>query len=421
MLCIVQDDVARKHEQIMQMDVIYRHAFLTIISLSGRDATASLPGVQPGARLPIRHQGLVEKVETLQLHIEMVSEPASPSLFVDESPYESRAWTFQEKILSRRCLYFTPHQAFFQCREGNLTEAMWTERSNESMTFHEVSKNTIDETNLFDPLREFLLAASGYQMNSTVYWDCYSRMVALYTFRVLSYPSDIINAFSGILSFLGEHRLASIVQGIPLDFADLALYWVAAGPTQRREVGQYPGNGKNSKFPSWSWSGWIGPTVYLAEDMTAGKSTQYEIRALNFVKEGKEYKVKRKRPAFRPDPSRWTATKYDIQGYFDASITQIMLLAPTIDFRNCRLGDIHKTAETSSSKIWQASTILDSSDHRCGVLLDYGRLSNRNPSELPFDPESHKFLLISSISRRLSQTDGGYTQYLPDGRIFGTI
>ncbi|KAF2107694.1 heterokaryon incompatibility, partial [Lophiotrema nucula] len=43
-LCIVQD-TRDKHDQIRQMDRIYRHAVLTVIAAAGGDGNAGLPGV----------------------------------------------------------------------------------------------------------------------------------------------------------------------------------------------------------------------------------------------------------------------------------------------------------------------------------------------------------------------------------------
>lgn len=53
-LCIVQDDPATKHRDILKMDVIYSRAVATILALHGHDTNAGLPGVRPGTRPPRR-------------------------------------------------------------------------------------------------------------------------------------------------------------------------------------------------------------------------------------------------------------------------------------------------------------------------------------------------------------------------------
>jgi hypothetical protein len=34
---------------------------------------------------------------------------------IPQSNWTTRAWTYQEALLSPRCLYFTPHQVYFEC------------------------------------------------------------------------------------------------------------------------------------------------------------------------------------------------------------------------------------------------------------------------------------------------------------------
>ena len=43
--CINQDDKEEKHDQIKEMDKIYRNAIVTIIAAAGNDASFGLPGV----------------------------------------------------------------------------------------------------------------------------------------------------------------------------------------------------------------------------------------------------------------------------------------------------------------------------------------------------------------------------------------
>ena len=49
-LCIVQDDIVSKMEQIAQMDRIYLCAALTIVSAGGTEANSGLSGFAPGSR-----------------------------------------------------------------------------------------------------------------------------------------------------------------------------------------------------------------------------------------------------------------------------------------------------------------------------------------------------------------------------------
>lgn len=48
--------------------------------------------------------------------------PPALSVLREQSSYETRGWTFQEELLSMRCLYLTEAQAYFRCPHGVLRE-----------------------------------------------------------------------------------------------------------------------------------------------------------------------------------------------------------------------------------------------------------------------------------------------------------
>lgn len=59
-VCIVQDDSEHRARDIPNMDINYGRAFATIVALSGDNADAGLPGVNPGTR-PL------QRIETLAI------------------------------------------------------------------------------------------------------------------------------------------------------------------------------------------------------------------------------------------------------------------------------------------------------------------------------------------------------------------
>jgi hypothetical protein len=77
-----------------------------------------------------------------------------------------------------------------------------------------------------------------------------------YTYRDVSFPSDILNAFLGISTVLGQAMNTDFWQGLPENVLDLALCFVLVGHHRRRrnkDGSLVPGN---PPFPSWSWAGW---------------------------------------------------------------------------------------------------------------------------------------------------------------------
>jgi len=97
-LCIPQNDFVVEHFQIAHMAMIYTSAVLTLVAASGKDAGSRLLGVQTGSRWS-RPWGS-------EAHL---NRPARPDLIlkaIERSLYNSRAWTFQERHLSRRLMCF---------------------------------------------------------------------------------------------------------------------------------------------------------------------------------------------------------------------------------------------------------------------------------------------------------------------------
>ncbi|KAK3386050.1 heterokaryon incompatibility protein-domain-containing protein, partial [Podospora didyma] len=104
MFCINQKDDEDKARQIGNMDLIYRGAELTIIAAC--DSAMGLVGVSsPRPEDDILRLGEVTFFQTIR----------QPWDGVSLSEWNTRAWTFQEALLSRRRLIFTESQALFVC------------------------------------------------------------------------------------------------------------------------------------------------------------------------------------------------------------------------------------------------------------------------------------------------------------------
>jgi hypothetical protein len=94
-------------------------------------------------------------------------------------------------------------------------------------------------------------------------WDrgfgFYAEIIQEYSWKRLTYPEDVMNAFSGMLSALEQHTGWSFTHNLPEELIDWALLWIPAGHHQRRPP---PQSGPLLQFPSWSWTGWLGPITF---------------------------------------------------------------------------------------------------------------------------------------------------------------
>jgi hypothetical protein len=255
-LCIDQRESAHKAGQIKLMSAIYRGAFATIVALSGRCAESGLPRVVHRRK---RYPDVVFPQLNCNLNDQVLG-TTMPTLKqqISRSPWAKRAWTYQEGLLSSRCLYFTQHQVYFEC---NMTQCCETLDNSRFPTHSEkrLKLNPAYYTRSADVLgKGFLtnpfLGLSDYSNNQRdmnlhfLRLLCYSQIIVPYTTRKMTNQSDAIEAVSGLLQQLETQYYAEsgFCWGLPCaDFA-LALLW-KQGKSRRR-----------AEFPSWSWAGWEG-------------------------------------------------------------------------------------------------------------------------------------------------------------------
>jgi hypothetical protein len=107
-LCIEQDNLSQKHSQISQMDVIYSQSVLTLVALSSEDAGSSLPGVCEGTRSFFKAKEYAFDTYIYGFYLRLLE-------LSEATVYESRGWTFQERLLSRRCLFLTESDMYYTC------------------------------------------------------------------------------------------------------------------------------------------------------------------------------------------------------------------------------------------------------------------------------------------------------------------
>ncbi|PMD52694.1 HET-domain-containing protein, partial [Hyaloscypha bicolor E] len=225
-LYIIQDDAEQKYDQIAHMDVIYRHASLTIAALSSINANSGLPGISREFTGPERCLGGTENML-------LIPQPLNLDA-IDPLPYERRAWTLQERIFSKRRIYFTEQNIFLSCSRGVSAE--------------NDAGRVVRFRDSWEPLNKSE-AIEGLA--------AYVRIVNTYTRRDLSYQSDILNAFHG-LGIPMENFRTRFTNGLPENPFDFSLLWAPERILHRRS-----GSSESEEFfPSWSWAGWIGPVTY---------------------------------------------------------------------------------------------------------------------------------------------------------------
>ena len=245
-VCINQQSNSDKNEQVAQMDRIYSSSILTIVAAAGSNANAGLPGLQESSRIPFQ---LTEKVGSYILRTAL---PSNHRIgIIDSAPWNQRGWTYQERLLSRRCLIFTFHQVYFQCRSGIRSE-------DTAQMKLQVPATTKGQISWLSPpklerIRKFLSLSP------------FAEFLLEYTTRKFSYQSDVLKASMAVLKLFSYIYQSPILWGLPERAFERALLWdydysyrtPAPARLQRRK-----------EFPSWSWASWPGQVVYNSDTLT---------------------------------------------------------------------------------------------------------------------------------------------------------
>lgn len=214
-----------KHVQIQQMGSIYLCADLTIIAAAGEDPAYGLAGIS---------RPLIPDLPFFQRNIghkptESGRDYGHEQTLIHISKWSSRAWTFQERLLSHRALYFTDKGVLLRCRckiSSNMFEASALER------LYRVSLGYLEDRITLFHLEQMC------------------NVVKQYAHKDLSFDSDRLNAIVGVLNvFSAKNPSLGHIWGLPFQQIGteliVALNWSQSSISERR-----------AGFPSWSPLGW---------------------------------------------------------------------------------------------------------------------------------------------------------------------
>ncbi|KAI1181097.1 heterokaryon incompatibility protein-domain-containing protein [Nemania sp. FL0916] len=258
--CIVQDELELKEEHISGMGVVYDRALVTFVAL-GDGPTPGLTGLPCRPRQQTFHNRSWDLLPTMS---NPVGEARLPliDMALSESRWNGRAWTFQERSLSKRKIYFDAGQVYGTCYKER-----WQERPGDE-----------DET-------EWRESGSWEMKESRERpWDfslgtfaTYSGVITPFSPRKLTFQNDVLHAFAGIVNVLETALKKPILQGHPEEYFTESLRWVPQpGFMASRRV--------LDNVPSWSWAAWdskatwatdwtIAPGIYLAAGMSEVKAS----------------------------------------------------------------------------------------------------------------------------------------------------
>ncbi|KAL7790824.1 heterokaryon incompatibility domain-containing protein [Trichoderma ceciliae] len=154
-------DAERASERQRQLDLmgqIYSRSALTLVVAAGEGVHEGITGVS------------VPREEQLSIQTESALFTTSllrPDLEVASSKWASRAWTYQEGLLSRRRLVFTPSQIYFQCQALHCHESLslalkYAPELNFGRVFPSSAEDVLQPTKLKNHIKAYLAKSVGH-------------------------------------------------------------------------------------------------------------------------------------------------------------------------------------------------------------------------------------------------------------------
>lgn len=249
-LCVIQDDPPEEKKRYLdRMDAVYNCSMLTIAAASGRHADSGIPGI--GVRRKTQYSETINGLQLATMSPSFSELEDSQSLI-----WNTRGWTFQEKILAKRILLFTDFQVYYKCSEAIWTEEiiMETGRLSKSIEARTAKYRWAADRPHYAPNGESLVIKLVVpQLNVDDQWNYlgmfpdYALAVREYTQRTLTKPDDTLIAINGVFRTL-QPDSGEFYFGLPSAYFLQALLW-------------YPEPGSlhirtNHELPSWTWASW---------------------------------------------------------------------------------------------------------------------------------------------------------------------
>ncbi|KAI6081709.1 HET-domain-containing protein [Hypoxylon rubiginosum] len=246
-LCITQNDRKEKSHEMARMHEIYRNATLTIIAsraagvregfLSKRNIAGSewpqcifeFPCLDEGIVVPGRTVILVRVDDICSKH----------------EPWDRRAWTLQERVMSKRCLQFGTENTTWSCRHANV-------QYTDSDGWIPVQYKTMAA-----PGDDSLLSDASFLMNQPVLPSQFDRRIRTtwheileeFSKRGLGYQSDRLPAISSVAKRFAVALNDTYICGLWKSQLHVDLLW-SRSYNRFSKTCAHPYEVK----PSWSWA-----------------------------------------------------------------------------------------------------------------------------------------------------------------------
>jgi hypothetical protein len=276
--CIDQAGSEEKQAQIDIMNKIYGGAELTIVAAAGSHNDNGLPGVSNDRKA---ERSKEPEASICLGDIQIVCIDESPRKSIQCGTWATRAWTYQEAILSQRLLYFTEREIYFECHSMQSREAIHADlralHCKQGKLYAQLNSGLfLGKTSCPN---SYIRAPHKFLMRSY-------ELLRQYTAREMRCEEDSLRAAAGVLKYLEEGKVPVYhLAGVPVLFGAesveeahrsllVSLLWVHQKTFPPREEFPLPHPTRRYNLPSWSWAGWKGDVNFIISPVL-GRDLRY--------------------------------------------------------------------------------------------------------------------------------------------------
>jgi hypothetical protein len=253
-LCIIQDDLEDWARESSKMASIYQNSYLTLAATVANDGSEGLFKARDAdiCRLQLMCGEKPDQVATVlarrgRKHDCFQGAHKDVGDNVSSEPLMTRAWVYQERLLSRRLLHFASDEMVWECQTISHCECDLMPRD-DPIAKTRKEKGITDDGGMSDrSVFETLYSGSGQATEAES--QRWYQLIKSYALLNITKDEDRLPAFSGIASSLilpGEY-----MAGIRKKHVVRDLLWFSISSTNPRRPSTY-------LAPSWSWASFMG-------------------------------------------------------------------------------------------------------------------------------------------------------------------
>jgi hypothetical protein len=250
-LCIIQDDDADWKEEAANMGHVYASAYLTLAATNSRSTHEGFlqRDIKPQDVVIMPYQSHKDDAIKGEFYLRCRSGSIQQQDIVT-SNWNTRGWTFQERLLSARVLHFCKERMCFECRGCDFTEDSQAPYVTQQAYWLTLDPNMpkqwmdhhIDEE---EPHRTYRL------------WH---SMIERYTDREFTFQNDLLPAILGLTNEMKTTIKDECVWGLWKSCFPRGMLWCRQTPIASSNLpSSFLTRPSKKRAPSWSWMSVNGP------------------------------------------------------------------------------------------------------------------------------------------------------------------